>query len=64
MRRFVTLMVTEIELVQDSEAHADNYEENLAKVVKDAAKKLLLRAVADTKVVKVQVAEIKGVISL
>jgi hypothetical protein len=64
MRRFVTLMVTEIELVQDSEAHADNYEENLANVVKDAAKKLLLRAVADTKVVKVQVAEIKGVISL
>ena len=64
MRRFVTLMVTEIEFVQDSEAHADNYEENLAKVVHDAAKKLLLRAVQDTKVVKVQVAEIKGVISL
>ncbi len=33
-------------------------------MVKEAAEKLLLRAVQDTKVVKVQVAEIKGLLSL
>ena len=64
MRRFMVLMVTEIDFVQDSDSHAQNYEENLANVVKEAAQKLLLRAVQDTKVVKVQVAEIKGLLSL
>jgi hypothetical protein len=60
----MVLMVTEIDFVQDSDSHAQNHEENLANVVKEAAEKLLLRAVQDTKVVKVQVAEIKGLLSL
>ena len=56
MRRLMVLMVTEIDFVQDSDSHAQNYEENLANVVKEAAEKLLLRAIQDTKVVKVHVA--------
>jgi hypothetical protein len=63
----MTLLVTEVEFVgqgDGTEAEAENYEENLAKEVQGAAEKLSLRAVQRAKVMKVQVAEIKGVISL
>jgi hypothetical protein len=64
MRRFVVLMATEIDFVSDTDEAAQSYEEHLATEVKEAAEKLSLRTIRDNKVVKVQVAEIKGVVSL
>ena len=65
MRRFMLLLVTEIDFVsQGNDSLAGNYEQNLATVVQEAAQKLSLRAVQGTKVVKVQVAETKNLVSL
>ena len=41
-----------------------NYEKHLAQEIKKAAKTLSLRTIRSTKVEKVQVAEIKGLVSL
>ena len=64
MRRFMLLMTTEIDFVSDTDDLAQNYEENLAKVVREAAANLSLRAVSGNKVVKVQVSEVKNTVSL
>lgn len=65
MRRFMLFLVTEIDFVgQGNDSLAENYEQNLATVVQEAAQNLSLRAVQGTKVVKVQVAEIKNLVSL
>ena len=65
MQRFILLLVTEIDFVsQGNDSLAGNYEQNLATVVQEAAQKLSLRAVQGTKVVKVQVAETKNLVSL
>jgi hypothetical protein len=67
MRRFMTLLVTEIDFVdgdQVSDAIVQGYEQHLATAVQDASKKLSLRTVKGNQVVKVQVAEIKGLLSL
>jgi hypothetical protein len=65
MRRFMLLLVTDVEFVgQDNDSLAENYERNLATAVQEAAQKLSLRAVQGTNVVKVQVAEIRGLVSL
>jgi hypothetical protein len=64
MRRFMVLMVTEIDFVSDTDEAAQNYEKHVAEVVKEAAEKLSLRTIEGNRVVKVQVTEIKDVISL
>jgi len=64
MRRFMLQMTTEIDFVSDTDDLAKNYEENLAKVVREAAAALSLRAVSGNKVVKVQVSETKNAVSL
>lgn len=64
MRRFMVLMVTEIDFVSGTDGTAQNYENHVAEVVKEAAEKLSLRTIEGNRVVKVQVTEIKDVISL
>ena len=67
MRRFMTLMVTEIDFVDDdlvSDEVAQNYEKHLMTVVQEAADGLSLRTIRGASVAKLQVAEIKGLISL
>jgi hypothetical protein len=67
VRRFITLMVTEIDFVEGGAAtdgFAQGYEEHLMADVQEAAQKLSLRTVQGNRVEKVQVAEIKGVVSL
>ena len=67
MQRFILLLVTEIDFVgggQENDSFAEGYEQHLATVVQEAAQNLSLRTVAGTKVVKVQVAEIKNLVSL
>ena len=63
MRRFMALLVTEIDFVSDP-GDAQNYEQHLAEVLQEAAKRLSLRNIQGNRVAKVQVTEIKGVISL
>jgi hypothetical protein len=67
MRRFMVLLVTEIDFVDHdnvSDEIVHNYEKHLAETLQEAAKGLSLRTIRDSKVVKVQVAEIKGLVSL
>jgi hypothetical protein len=67
MRRFITLLVTEIDFVdQDSVSDelAQNYEKHLMAAVQEVANGLSLRTIRGTKVAKLQVAEIKGLVSL
>jgi hypothetical protein len=64
MRRFMMLLVTEIDFVEESDGIAQSYEKHLATAVQEAAKGLSLRTIGGTEVVKVQVAEIKGLVSL
>jgi hypothetical protein len=64
MRRFMTLLVTEIDFVEDTDEIAQNYEGHLATAVQEAAKGLLLRAIRNAEVVNLQVVEIKGLVSL
>jgi hypothetical protein len=62
MRRFMVHLVTEIDFVDGDDVVDEvvqNYEKHLAEMLQNAAKKLSLRAIRDTKVVNVQVAEIK-----
>jgi hypothetical protein len=67
MHRFVTLLVTEADFV-DPDPVADgvvqNYEKHLATEMQDVANKLTLRTLKGHNVVKVQVTEIKGLLSL
>jgi len=61
------LLVTEIDFVdgdQVSDAIVQNYKQHLATAVQEASKGLSLRTVKGTQVVNVQVAEIKGLLSL
>lgn len=67
MRSFITLLVTEIDFVDDdlaSDEVAQNYEKHLMTAIQEAADGLSLRTIRGTKVVKLQVAEIKGLVSL
>jgi hypothetical protein len=65
MQRLILLLVTEIDFVgQGNDSFAEGYEQHLATAVQEAAQNLRLRTVAGTKVVKVQVAEIKNLVSL
>jgi hypothetical protein len=64
MRRFMVLIVTEIDFVDGADPQAKNYEQHVAEVVKEAAQNLSLRTIQGNKVVKVQVTEIKDVVSL
>jgi len=67
MRRFITLLVTEIDFVdQDSVSDelAQHYEKHLMAAVQEVANGLSLRTIRGTKVAKLQVAEIKGLVSL
>jgi len=65
MRQFMLVMETEVEFVggDGTDSEAQNYEENLAAAVKEAATKVLLRAVQGSKVAKVQVCEVKNLIT-
>src|SRR5204862_3059429 len=67
MRRFIALVATEIDFVSgdnEPDGVAQSYEKHLAEMLQEAANKLSLRTIKGNKVVKVQVAEIKGQISL
>ncbi len=67
VRRFITLMVTEIDFVEGgaaTEGFAQGYEEHLITAVQEAAQKLSLRTIQGNRVEKVQVAEIKGLVAL
>jgi hypothetical protein len=65
MSRFLVQMVTEIDFVSGgSDPVAHGYEQHVAEVVKEAAQRLSLRTIQGNKVVKVQVTEIKDVVSL
>jgi len=69
VRSFITLLVTEIDFVDGgsdtaTDRFAQGYEEHLMEVVQEAAQKLSLRTVQGNRVAKLQVAEIKGVVSL
>jgi hypothetical protein len=67
MRRFITLLVTEIDFV-DGESVSDgivqNYEKHLMTAVQEVAQGLSLRTVRGTRIVNLQVAETKGLVSL
>jgi len=63
MRRFMALVVTEIDFVGDP-GDAQNDEQHLAEVLQEAAKRLSLRNIRGNRVAKVQVTEIKDVVSL
>ena len=58
MPRFMAQVVTEIEFVGGDAS--DNYEKHLAEVLRAAAQQLSLRTIQETKVVSVQVGEIKA----
>jgi hypothetical protein len=63
MRRFMVHLVTEIDFVDGDEASdvaAQNYQRHLSEIVQNAAQGLCLRAIRDTKVESVSVAEIKA----
>ena len=62
MRRFMALLVTEIDFVGNPDA--TGYEQHLAEVLQEAAKKLSLRNIQGNRLAKVQVTEIKDLISL
>jgi hypothetical protein len=64
MRRFLVQMVTEIDFVSGTDGTAHNYEQHVAEVVKEAAQRLSLRTIQGNRVAKVQVTEIKDVVSL
>jgi hypothetical protein len=67
MRRFITLLETEIDFVDGdsvSDAIAQGYEKHLMTVVQEVAQNLSLRTIQGNRVVRLQVAEIKGLISL
>jgi hypothetical protein len=67
MRRFMALLVTEITFVDDpreTDAQAQNYEQHLAEELQKAANALSLRTIKGNNVAKVQVTEIKDLISL
>jgi hypothetical protein len=64
MRRFMVLMVTEIDFVSGTDGIEQGYEKHVAEVVKEAAQNLSLRTIEGNRVVKVQVTEIKTVVSL
>ena len=62
MRRFRVTLVTEIDFVdgdEASDAAAQNYQKHLAETVQEAAQKLSLRTIKNTRVESVSVAEIK-----
>jgi hypothetical protein len=66
VRRFMTHLITEIDFVDDdsvSEEIAQNYEKHLMTVVREAAQALSLRTIRGTRVAKLEVAEIKSLIS-
>jgi len=67
MRRFITLLETEIDFVDGdsvSDEIAQGYEKHLMTVVQEVAQKLSLRTIQGNRVVRLQVAEIKGLVSL
>jgi hypothetical protein len=67
MRRFMALLVTEVEFVDDpneTDEQVQNYEQHLGEELQEAANGLSLRTIQGNKVAKVQVTEIKGMISL
>ena len=66
MRRFISLLVTEVDFVDGaaSDEIAQEYEKHLMTAVQEVAQKLSLRTIQGNRVAKLQVAEIKGSISL
>lgn len=67
MRRFVALLETEIDFVDGdsvSDEIAQGYEKHLMTVVREVAQKLSLRTIQGNRVARLQVAEIKGLVSL
>jgi hypothetical protein len=67
MRRFIALLETEVEFVDGdsvSDAIAQGYEKHLMTVVQEVAQNLSLRTIKGNRVAKLQVAEIKGSVSL
>jgi hypothetical protein len=65
MRRFMALLVTEIDFEGDpGDAQILHFEQHLAEVLQEAAKGLSLRNIRENRVAKVQVTEIKDVVSL
>lgn len=67
MRRFIALLETEIDFVDGdsvSDEIAQGYEKHLMTVVREVAQKLSLRTIQGNRVARLQVAEIKGLVSL
>jgi hypothetical protein len=66
MRRFISLLVTEVDFVDGaaSDKIVQEYEKHLMTAVQEVAQKLSLRTIQGNRVAKLQVAEIKGSISL
>jgi hypothetical protein len=63
----MTLLLTEIDFVgqgDESDGVAQNYEKHLATAVQEAVKTLSLRTIRGSRVVQVQIAEIKGLVLL
>ena len=63
----MTPLLTEIDFVgqgDESDGVAQNYEKHLATAVQEAVKTLSLRTIRGSQVVQVQIAEIKGLVSL
>jgi hypothetical protein len=58
----MALLVTEIDFVGNPDG--TGYEQHLAEALQEAAKKLSLRNIQENRVAKVQVTEIKDLISL
>jgi hypothetical protein len=67
MRRFMLLLVTDVDFVDGpnvSDEIAHGFEQHLAEEVQRTAAQLSLRTIRGLKVMKTQVTEIKGLVSL